>query len=378
MNLLRTKPLLLAFTAAVFFTQLGCKDQEEVFEINNLKLPAQPFNYKNGRFPSTNNNITNDGATLGRVLFYDKNLSINNTIACASCHKQENAFADVAALSEGFKGGRTTRNSPSLVNLDNDWSFFWDMRTVSLEDLVLQPIANHVEMGMDNNQNLVKKLNQMPYYPPLFEKAFGSKDITSERISKALAQFVKAIVSTDAKYDNVNSWNATQTFTASESAGHNLFFNKLHCTGCHSGNDFSNSGAENIGLEVNYKDNGAGVFFADTKFNGAFKVPTLRNIALTAPYMHDGRMKTLEEVIDHYNAGVQNHANLSTFLRGFLWSGNGGTNNGTCWNCGVSKGGDSFVPLNLTKTDKENLVAFLRTLTDGTLINDEKFSNPFK
>jgi cytochrome c peroxidase len=378
----RLIPFLFCALCAVFVYS-SCKKEAQVFESDTLKLPTKPFDYTTDLLfvaggQNRLNPTTNDGATLGRVLFYDKNLSLNNTIACASCHKQENGFADVGASSEGFKGGLTTRNSLPIVNLANDNQFFWDMRTSSLEDLVLQPVANHIEMGLDNTENLLKKLNRTSYYPALFEKAFGSQEITQERVSKALAQFVRAIVSKDSKFDAVRrgSWGL---MTESETNGWNLFFNKLHCTGCHGSSDL-NGGVGNIGLEKDYKDNGIGAQSGDNFMNGTFKVPSLRNVALTAPYMHDGRFKTLEEVVEHYNSGVQNHTNLSTFLKGFLWSGNGGIGFSiaqNCWNCGVGTAGQDFKPLDLSTTQKQDLVNFLKMTTDETLLKNDKYANPF-
>ena len=164
-----TTLLLCTFAAVLVYT--SCQKKEDTYEVDTLKLPTTSYNYLNGSIrQNPQNPITNEGATLGRVLFYDKNLSINNTIACASCHKQENGFADVTATSEGFKGGRTTRNSLPLVNLSDDSGLFWDSRAKTLEDLVLQPVANHIEMGLDNTENLLKKLSSTSYYPDLFEK----------------------------------------------------------------------------------------------------------------------------------------------------------------------------------------------------------------
>jgi cytochrome c peroxidase len=369
-----------ALVAVLFYT--SCKKSDPIiYEVNTLTLPVFPYNYvDNSTRQPFNNLTTNDGATLGRVLFYDKSLSINNTVACASCHKQANGFADVSATSEGFKGGRTTRNSIALVNLADDSKFFGDLRTSSLEELALQPVANHIEMGLDNTENLLKKLNRISYYPDLFEKAFGTKEITQDRASKAIAQFLRSLVSNNSKLDDFNrgNWGA---FSESEQKGWDLFFHKLPCSGCHNGYDLNGSLAENIGLAMTYKDNGLGERTGELKSNGAFKVPTLRNVALTAPYMHDGKFKTLEEVVEHYNSGVQNHPNLSNFLRGFLWQGNGGTSSTStqnCWSCGVGTGGTAFKPLNLSQEDKDNLVAFLKTLTDETMVRDVKLSNPFK
>ena len=371
-----TTVFFIALTTVLLYT--SCQKSTPVYEENTLKLPTQPFDYVSTLTrQNPQNPTTNHGATLGRVLFYDKNLSINNTVSCASCHKQENGFADATATSQGFKGGHTTRNSLALINLADDNAFFGDMRTTSLENLALEPVANHIEMGMDNTENLLKKLNRTAYYPALFEKAFGLGGITQDRPSKAIAQFLRSMVSKNSKFDDFNrgNWNA---FNDKETAGWDLFFNKLHCSGCHNGNDLNRGGSGNIGLDQNYKDNGLGALTSEARFNGIFKVPTLRNIALTGPYMHDGRFKTLEEVVEHYNSGVKNHNNLSIFLQGFLWNGNGGTPNQNCWNCGVGAGGTDFKTLNLTQTDKEDLVAFLKALTDETMVNDAKLANPFK
>jgi cytochrome c peroxidase len=380
MNFLRNTIFLFSALVAVLF-YASCQKNETVYEVNSLRLPAIPYNYiDNNTRQNPSNPTTNDGATLGRVLFYDKNLSINNTVACASCHKQADGFADVSATSEGFKGGRTTRNSLALVNLADDSKFFGDLRASSLEELALQPVANHIEMGLDNTENLLKKLNRISYYPDLFEKAFGSKEITQDRASKAIAQFLRSLVSKNSKFDAFRQGN-WGTFSESEQKGWDLFFHKLPCSGCHNGNDLNGSLAENIGLETAYKDNGLGALTGETASNGVFKVPTLRNIALTAPYMHDGNFKTLEDVVEHYNSGVQNHSNLSSFLRGFLWQGNGGTSSTStqnCWSCGVGTGGTEFKPLNLSQEDKDNLVAFLKTLTDETMTREVKLSNPFK
>lgn len=367
---------------ALFFS---CQKEEKLpFENDAPKLPSQSFEYGFSGVTTGNgqsiNNVTNNGATLGRVLFYDKKLSLNNTIACASCHKQDRGFSDVGATSIGFKGEKTTRNSLSLSNLGNDNNFFWDMRTSSLEDLVLQPIGNHVEMGLDNTENLVKKLNRTSYYPELFKKAFGTADITDERITNAVAQFLKALVSKSSKFDQAQTnWGGGIALSANEMRGWDLFFNQLHCTGCHNGSDFNQAGfGNNIGLDLQYKDNGMGSQTSINALNGVFKVPSLRNVALSAPYMHDGRFKTLEDVVEHYNSGVKNHTNLSHTLKGFMWTGNGGGFKAQgCWSCGVGEGGDTFRNLNMTNDQKSDLVAFLKTLTDEKFVTDVKYSNPF-
>lgn len=347
-----------------------------------LNLPATPFNYANSPLPSylntpnilgqvntpANNPISDNGATLGRVLFYDKNLSINNTIACASCHKQVNAFSDVAVKSNGFNGGLTGRNSMPLTNAKYypNGRFFWDQRAATLEDQVLMPIQDLVEMGMTLSA-LETKLKSLSYYPPLFQKAFGDNNITSDRISKSLAQFVRSIVSYQSKYDagrgnfppgplppNVNFAN----FTPQENQGMQIFLGPQgRCVPCHGTETFTAPQEKNNGLDLTTIDRGFGAVLNNTNFDATFKVGSLRNIELTTPYMHDGRFATLEQVVEHYSSGVKNHPNLSQQLR-------------------LPNGQPRLA--NLTIQEKAALVAFLRTLTDATMIADVKYSNPFK
>jgi cytochrome c peroxidase len=373
---------IIAAVAATFLFVNACQKDTPQYETDNLKLPAIVDSYK---APSeftglvAANPQTDAGATLGRVLFYDKKLSLTNTISCGSCHHQARGFADAGATSEGFKGERTTRNAMALANAGIDASYFWDTRTKTLEDLVLQPVGNHIEMGLDNTENLVKKLQRTPYYANLFQKAFGTADINRERISMAMAQFLRSMVSNQSKFDQANLTKNFASLTTEENRGRDLFFNQLHCTGCHSGNGFNGRGnAQNIGLDVAYQDNGVGKITGE-KQNGVFKVPTLRNVELTGPYMHDGRFKTLEEVVEHYNSGVKQHQNLSFFLNGFSWVGNGGSiQTQGCWSCGLGQFGGTFKPLQMTDGDKKSLVAFLKTLTDKSFVTAEKFSNPFE
>ena len=317
------------------------------------------------------NPVTNQGATLGRVLFYDKNLSANKTIACASCHNQANGFSDDAILSEGFEGGLTRRHSMGLINAR--WyargRFFWDERAATLEEQVLEPFQDPVEMGM-TLETLEAAVAEQEFYPQLFENAFGSRDITSDAIAKALAQFIRSIVSTNSKYDTgraqvPNHINDFPNYTPSENNGKRLFFlpteqNGGGCIGCHFTEAFVNAdnGTTNNGLDATSTDD-LGVFEAipNNRFLGAFKVPSLKNIEVTAPYMHDGRFATLEEVVEHYNSGVQNHQNLAGALRDPV--------------TGLPK------RLNFTDQEKADLVAFLRTLTDEDIMVDERFSDPF-
>lgn len=336
---------------------------------NFLLGPGQNAAIDNDNTPLSNP-ITNEGATLGRVLFYDKNLSANGTISCASCHKQALGFSDDQIVSKGFDNGSTRRHSMSLINAT--WygrgRFFWDERASTLEEQVLMPFQDPVEMGM-TIEGVVESVKSQDYYPALFKQAFGNEEINADKISKALAQFVRSIVSTQSKYDTGRALanNPNQDFpnyTTSENNGKRIFFlpppQGAGCIGCHSTEAFINpdNGPTNNGLDAaSTTDLGVYETIKNQAFLGAFKVPSLKSIALTAPYMHDGRFATLEEVVEHYNSGIQNHPNLGAALR---------TPNG------------QPVRLNLSNQAKTDLVNFLRTLTDENLTQDVRFSDPFK
>ena len=348
-----------------------------------LNLPSTPLNYSNPAIPGYlttpivqgqvntpgTNPITDNGATLGRVLFYDKNLSLNNTIACASCHKQANSFSDPVALSNGFNGGHTGRNSMGLVNAKYypNGRFFWDQRAATLEDQTLMPIQDAVEMGMTLTA-LETKLKTLAYYPSLFTKAFGDGNITSNRISLALSQFVRSIISYQSKYDAgrltfpagpVPPNAVFPNFTAQENRGKEIFMTPAigGCVGCHGTETFTAPQEKNNGLDLTTIDRGFGSVTNNVANDALFKVGSLRNIELTAPYMHDGRFATLEDVVEHYSTGVKNHPNLSAQLK-------------------LPNGNPRL--LNLTTQDKAALVAFLKTLTDVSVTTDIRFSNPFK
>lgn len=362
-------------------TQLNPNPKNPVLEVV-LDLPETPFNYANPTLPPyfngpvanadntpVSNPVTDAGATLGRVLFYDKELSINRKVACASCHKQDHSFSDPVALSEGFDGGLTDRNAMSLANAAyyDRGHFFWDERALTLEDQVLMPIENTVEMGMTLD-SLEKRLQQLSYYKPLFEDAFGDATVTSTRISLALAQFVRSMISYQSKYDQALAQQVGPTppgtnlsgLTPQENLGLQIFFdpNRGGCAGCHNTQLFIDPVPFDNGLDATFTDFGVGGITGDPRDNGRFKVPSLRNVEVTAPYMHDGRFATLMEVVEHYNSGVKSNPNLDPRLR------QPGTN--------LPK------QLNLTNNEKEALVAFLETLTDPTFLVDAKFSDPFK
>jgi len=386
-------------TAFASFVLVSCFKGETTLNLLP-KLPSTVYDYNNvERFGSkatiqgmirdtTAQMYSNHSATLGRVLFYDVNLSINNKVSCGTCHIQSLAFADGVGKNKGFKGQEIERNSMGLINPILNNNMFWDSRTKSPLELALQPVFNHQEMGMENQAMLVNKLEKISYYPELFKNAFGSEEITESKISIAMSHFINSVFSQNSKFDEGRK-NEFKNFTGLELFGKTLFESeRLMCSQCHSGENFSapdfpggpygsgggmgrggmdfampptndlmimpfedpNSprGTANIGLDLNYKDNG--------RQHGKFKIPSLRNIELTGPYMHDGRFKTLEEVIDHYSHGIKNHPHLDSKFK----------NQGKA------------IQLNISENEKQALIAFMKTLTDNNLIRNPKFSDPFK
>jgi cytochrome c peroxidase len=358
------------------YTEIISATDQEILN-QTLNLPLNEFNYEDINLPnsffdnnlmredneSAGNRTRNRGATLGRVLFYDKALSKNNTISCASCHDQAKSFSDDKKFSVGFEGGLTGRNSMSLANAKfyRNGRFFWDERASSLEEQVLMPIQDHIEMGLSLTE-LETKLNSRRRYKILFRRAFGDTIVTSEKVSLALSQFVRSMVSYQSKFDEGlvqanDPRRPFSNFTNSENRGKQLFFSpQTNCAQCHSTAAFIGDRARNNGLDAVLTDLGVGGVTGNRNDFGEFKVPSLRNIEVTAPFMHDGRFTTLEQVIEHYNSGVRNSQHLDNRLR----QGNG-----------VRR-------LNLSNTDKTALKDFLLTLTDRFFLTDEKFSSPFK
>ncbi|QQR88339.1 MAG: c-type cytochrome [Flavobacteriales bacterium] len=370
----------------------ACNKDEEPSPANNgggnaqidvPTLPADHYDYSTPNLPANvlaylaneplldntpaDNPITDAGATLGRVLYYDKKLSVNNVTACASCHHQDKAFTDGLAFSEGHLGGETRRNAMTTVNLRyyKGKHMFWDLRAEDLETQVVMPITDAIEMGMPSLSELETKLSGISYYPPLFEAAFGDEMITSDRVSKALAQFIRSITSFTSRYDQgLNTGFAD--FTPQELLGKTLVGTKF-CTECHG--DVTATGTQdqtfligeffgknegfgsNNGLDPSYTDNGYGEISGLAQDQATFKFPSFRNVELTAPYMHDGRFATLEEVMDHYDIGITAHPNAGIQL---------------------PPGG---IPL--TPDEKSAIIAFLKTLTDHSLLTDVRYSDPF-
>ncbi|MFM2225137.1 MAG: hypothetical protein RJA07_1339 [Bacteroidota bacterium] len=302
---------------------------------------------------------------MGRVLFYDKKLSIHNNISCGSCHKSASGFADATDKSIGFDGGKTKRNTPNIVNEVMNNILFWDGRESNLQKMVVMPVSNHIEMGLEKVDLLPSKLYRINYYSDLFTKAFGSSDITSYKISNALAQFVGSMFSSNTKFD-IGEANNFSNFTTEELRGKVLFFDELPCSSCH---NVSLLNANNFGGAPFIYTNSTITDIGLDSIPFEAKIPNLRNVALSAPYMHDGRFATLDDVINHYSKHIIANQNLDFRLR---------------YHGQTSSILDSTVMLNnpiqfnLSQSDRKALLAFLNTLTDKSMITSAKFSDPFK
>lgn len=298
------------------------------------------------------NPMSVEGIALGRKLFYDNILSANNTQNCGSCHQLNNYFVDSnKQFSTGVDQIQGTRNSMPLFNIGYAKNFLWDGSSSSLEEQVIFPITNPVEMH-ETMPNVVAKLQAHPQYPSLFKAAFGSDIITSKEIMYAIAQFERTIISANSKFDK---WKRGEvSFTDQETRGLNVFLDmeKGDCTHCHSfGSTFTDFEFKNNGLDSIPIDKGRALVTKLASDEGKFKTPTLRNIEKTAPYMHDGRFKTLRECIDHYNKNFFYSANLAPELR--------------------------TIPKNrMSEQDIDDIIAFLKTLTDEEFINNPAFDKP--
>ncbi|MEM6802755.1 MAG: cytochrome c peroxidase [Bacteroidota bacterium] len=346
-----------------------------------LDLPEQPYDY-NLKIPNSNffvgirpRNVSKNMATLGRVLFYDKSMSKNGVVSCASCHKQAIAFADELKLSKGFDGGETHRNSIALGSVvgfaavygsssEPGTAFFWDERAPSAAAQSRMSFTDAIEMGMTMSE-VVNTVRSKDYYQTLFRATFQDEKINEERILLALESFVDAIGSFNSKMDkamirdggfNMQVGRNLTGFSVSENRGKDLFLR--NCSSCH-----GDRGAgpvirrANNGLDLVYTDKGIGGISNLAELYGVFKVPSLRNIELTGPYMHDGRFENLVEVLNFYNEGIQAHPNLGKELQVDL---------------------NEPIRMGFTEEDKSDLISFLKTMTDTEFLTDVKFSDPFK
>ena len=357
--------ILLIIVCLTAISIVSCKD-DDTEELNGIVQDFTPYAFSFGSFPAPDiapdNPLTQQGVELGRMLFYEKKLSADGSMACASCHLQEFAFTDTGTFSIGVRGMKGSRQAMTVFNMA--WhgnEFFWDGRSHLLRDQSLKPIQDELELD-ETLENVVAKLSDSQVYKDQFMRAFGSEIITTENMSLAMEQFMNSITSTNSRYDKFLT--DTTVFTPSEKRGFRLFSTDYNpffpeesgadCKHCHSGFNFENDRYINNGLDATFTDIGRGAVTGDLADNGKFKVTSLRNIALTAPYMHDGRFKTLEEVVDHYNSGIVSSPTLDPALEQTREKG-----------------------LFLTEQDKKDLVAFMQTLTDEDLMINSKYSNPF-
>lgn len=296
------------------------------------------------------NPMTVEGVALGRRLFHDPILSGDNTMTCASCHRPENAFGDPDRVSVGITGATGTRNAPQLTNVG--WilpRLYWDGRVESIEEQATFPVETPHEMNQDWDSLLVE-LSTHETYPDLFFEAFGEEVITQDLVVKAIAQFERTFISGDSKFDR---WKRGEVeLTPAEQRGHDLFMTEAaDCFHCHGEPMFTDFDFHNIGLEASPEDRGRYDITGDVFDTGRFKTPTLRNVAVTAPFMHDGRFETLEEAVAHYNDGVQASLFADPLVR--------------------PEG------LGLTDQDISDIVAFLQTLTDDAFLDNPAHRSPF-
>jgi cytochrome c peroxidase len=299
----------------------------------------------------SNNPMTMEGVALGRKLFYDPILSGDNSQSCASCHHVQNSFSDTSAFSIGIDGVAGTRNAMPLVNLGWQRNFFWDGGAADMESQVLGPVENPVEMH-ESWSNAIAELNADPAYVEFFYQAFGNREVTVPLVIRAIAQFERTLISGNAKYDQ--SIRGELALTSLEQDGLNVFTDPLKgdCNHCHSlGSTFSDFEYRNTGLDSIPLDAGRYLITLNENDRGKFKTPSLRNVELTAPYMHDGRFQTLAQCIEHYNSGFHYTSNLDVTL------------------LTAQKG-------RMTDYDKQALEAFLKTLTDWEFVNNPAFADP--
>lgn len=355
------KLLLVAVFASVL---MACKESAEDPDPEH-QTQAYPFTLPEG-FPEApfpeDNLPTVEGVYLGRMLFYDPVLSRDSTQSCASCHNQALAFTDNGrALSTGIRGLAGARNSMPLFNLAWNRRFFWDGRSFSLRHQSLLPIEDPLEMD-EQISRVIQKLQRSSDYKARFKAAFGDDQITESRMAKALEQFMNIIVSGNSRFDQ--HLRGEIELSESEKRGMTLFLGEFDpdkpensgadCFHCHSNTLFSNFQFMNNGLDSVFTDKGLYDVTGNPNDIGKFKVPSLRNVEVSGPFMHDGRFSTLEEVIEFYNAGVKESPSLDP-------------------NMHAIKHG-----LKLSSEDKNDLIAFLKTLTDPVYLNNPEYKNPFK
>jgi len=328
----------LALLVLIFFASCN-KDQQIILEDSKITIPQ---GFPQIDFPE-DNAYTEARWELGKKLFFDPILSKDSSISCASCHKPELAFADDMAFSLGVENRPGTRNAPSLGNVAYQPYMLREGSVPTIEMQVLVPIQEHNEF--DNNiVDIGLLLQQIPEYVSMSQAAYGQEP-NPFVITRAIANFERSLLSGNSAFDNYQNGN-NNALTSSEKRGLVLFFSeKTNCSTCHSGFNFSNYAFENNGLYSTYQDNGRMRFTGNLADEATFKVPSLRNVGLTPPYMHDGSLQTLAEVVAHYNSGGKAHPNKSNLV----------------------------TPLNLSAQEQADLAAFLKSLSDYSFVTDEKW-----
>ena len=328
------------------FLLLACASPEQDPDpVVKEPLFQQPANFPAPAYVLASNPVTEEGFELGKALFNDPMLSRDNTISCAECHNQSYAFTHHGHdVSHGVDNRVGTRNAPAVQNMAWQKEFFWDGGVGDLDLFSVAPIENPLEMD-ENLGNVLTKLRSTQKYPALFHKAYGSTEITSQKFLKALSQFMLSLVSANSRYDKY-ARKEGGILNSEELAGISLFQQK--CSSCHAGDLFTDQSYRNNGLNIQgSKDEGRFRITERVDDRFKFKVPSLRNVEMTAPYMHDGRFYTLEEVLHHYASGVQQTPNVDASLK-----------NG--------------IPL--TAEEQAKIVAFLKTLTDREFLTNPKFA----
>lgn len=344
------KKIILYFFVIVF--GFACKVDPKInapLPTNNL-VEVIPQGWPKPNYTFSVNTISQDKFALGRALFYEKMLSIDNSISCGSCHQQFAAFADADhGVSHGINDLIGTRNTPALFNLNWHNSFMHDGGINNIEVMPLAPITNSVEMGEDLN-NVIAKLQASTKYKDLFNKAYGSETVDSQKILRAMAQFMGLIYSYNSKYDLYKRGENNAQFDVAEQRGYSLFLTK--CSSCHTEPLFTDFKYRSNGTLINpfINDIGRAHITSEALDRYKFKTPSLRNIALTKPYMHDGSLQTLNQCLDHYTNPITDTINLDPLLK---------TN-------GIA----------MTPTEKQDIIAFLNTLTDYKFLADKRFADP--
>lgn len=343
--------MLWIFAALVCSVFTGCKDDFEgeayiADQAYDLEIPAD---FPALAFDRDKNPVTVNGVALGKKLFYEGRLSRNNSISCGFCHIQENAFTHHGhPVSHGIDNRLGIRNASPIQNMAFLRNYTWDGVSHNLDERSLVPITTDFEMD-SSMPEVVGKLNTEANYKKLFKAAFGDENITGERVLKAISQFMATMVSADSKYDRV--LKGKTTFTAEENEGYQLFRN--NCASCHSGALFTDESFRNTGMYYNaqYNDRGRYRVTLDWNDNMKFRVPSLRNVEYTAPYMHDGRFTTLEAVLNFYSDQVENQPNLDPLLKK-----------------------DGHVGIRMNPSEKQYIIAFLKTLSDQNFITNKAFA----